>query len=83
MRAAKPIARRFMTALEAVATPDGVAVTCSLGLVTYCRPPDSVKELLSAGDGAMYDAKTAGKNSLRHVVISDVAPPSEAVHAPE
>jgi len=81
VRAAKPIARRFMTALETVATPDGVAVTCSLGLVTYCRPPDSVKELLSAGDGAMYDAKTAGKNSLRQVVISDATSPSEAAHA--
>lgn len=80
-RAAKPFAQRLMSALGAVTTPDGAAVTCSLGLVTYRRLPDSVEELLSGGDAAMYDAKTAGKNSLRQVVIGEVASPGRSLRS--
>lgn len=45
------------------------AVTFSVGIVTYCEPPQDVEALIHSADRAMYDAKNAGKNTSRHYVI--------------
>lgn len=41
-------------------------VTFSMGAVTFSAPPQSVQDLLSTADRAMYLAKKSGKNSIRH-----------------
>jgi diguanylate cyclase (GGDEF)-like protein len=43
-------------------------VTFSIGAVTFESYPKSVRELIKATDGAMYQAKTTGKNKIVHVL---------------
>lgn len=37
---------------------------CSIGLVTFDRPPTSLKELVTAGDELLYRAKDNGKDRI-------------------
>ena len=41
-------------------------VTFSIGLVTFFQAPDSVEEIITQGDSAMYGAKKGGKNRILH-----------------
>jgi diguanylate cyclase (GGDEF)-like protein len=45
-------------------------VTLSIGAVTYLVPPKSMDETLRAADALMYAAKRAGKNQVKHEVLS-------------
>lgn len=60
------------------------ALTCSIGAVTFETPPASVDEMLKLADDRMYAAKDSGKDTIRHVVISDLPgvtfPASAAVY---
>jgi len=40
-------------------------VTFSIGLVTFQAPPESVQEMISAADRAMYSAKKSGRDRLQ------------------
>jgi diguanylate cyclase (GGDEF)-like protein len=55
----------------------GSPVTCSIGAVTFSKPPVSADEALRAADGVMYKVKREGKNAVAFH-ISD-APASEAL----
>jgi diguanylate cyclase (GGDEF)-like protein len=68
-RNARGTAKRLSRALDGVDTSGGSAVTCSVGLVTYRDLPRTVEDLLSGGDDVMYEAKSAGKNLVRHMTI--------------
>jgi diguanylate cyclase (GGDEF)-like protein len=72
-REARKTAERLALALEDATLPDGTALTCSVGVVTYREPPGTVEDLLAGGDAAMYGAKSAGKNRVRHAIVKSEA----------
>ncbi len=47
-----------------LSTGDGGRVSCSIGLVTFARPPESLTELVAAGDELLYRAKENGKDRI-------------------
>jgi PleD family two-component response regulator len=47
-----------------VRTADGSRVRCSVGLVTFDRPPESLTELIGAADELLYRAKQLGKDRV-------------------
>lgn len=49
--------------------------TVSIGSVTYLSCPRELDEVLSRADGLMYEAKAAGKDSLRHEVVGEAGEP--------
>jgi diguanylate cyclase (GGDEF)-like protein len=62
--AAEMVVGRVRAELARLRTTDGCPVPCSIGLVTFLRPPASLEELLDAGDGLMYEAKQNGKDRV-------------------
>lgn len=66
---ARVVAERVRGAMEANAAiaPDGgpVACTVSIGITTRASETNSVPELLSKADAALYDAKRSGRNRAR------------------
>jgi diguanylate cyclase (GGDEF)-like protein len=63
-QAARAVVERLRKELRRVRARDGRPVSCSVGLVTFDRPPGSLTELIGAGDALMYRAKHAGKNRV-------------------
>jgi diguanylate cyclase (GGDEF)-like protein len=61
---ARAVIDRVRGEIALLRTVDGEPVRCSIGLVTFIRPPASLKELVDAGDDLMYRAKENGKNRL-------------------
>ncbi len=59
------VAERFRKAVEQIGEPEGQPVTVSLGVACYPQHGTQTEELLAAADGAMYQAKRAGKNCVR------------------
>jgi diguanylate cyclase (GGDEF)-like protein len=57
-------------------------VTCSIGAVTFSKPPVSVDEALKAADGVMYKVKKQGKNAVAFHILdasaSDAVDPGAA-----
>ena len=62
------VARKLLIAMQAPVVVDGIAleVTTSIG-VAYSPQPASAKALMDLADGALYAAKTAGRNTFRAV----------------
>jgi GGDEF domain-containing protein len=52
-------------------------VTCSIGAVTFSKPPVSADEALKAAEGVMYKVKREGKNAVAFHILD--ASPSDAV----
>jgi diguanylate cyclase (GGDEF)-like protein len=77
-RAAQVAMRRTRRRLVEETRRAGWPVTISVGVTTFDTPPDSVDDLLRAADEAMYAAKRAGKNSLRHTTASPTTRPADA-----
>jgi diguanylate cyclase (GGDEF)-like protein len=48
-------------------------VTCSIGAVTFSKPPVSADEALKAADGVMYKVKREGKNAVAFHIL-DTSP---------
>lgn len=69
--AVREVAERLKAALEAPATQGEKDVKVSMGAVTFITPPISVDVMLHAGDTLMYEAKAAGKASIRAAVYPD------------
>ena len=76
--AALPLVTRLRDSFARVAVAGGGAATCSVGLVTYERAPESVEEMLVAADALMYEAKQAGKNRVRHELQHATSSPGVA-----
>jgi diguanylate cyclase (GGDEF)-like protein len=49
------------------------AVTFSIGVVTYVRPPANVDDMLKKADHMMYAAKREGKNAVKYLVWKDTS----------
>ena len=58
------------------------AVTFSVGLVCYERPPDSVDEIIKAADRLMYSAKIHGKNAIKYEVFRKSSGETAPAHRP-
>ena len=61
---ARAVIERVRDELARLRTVDGEPVLCSIGLVTFDRPPASLKELVAAGDELLYRAKEGGKDRI-------------------
>ena len=49
---------------------DGWKITFSMGVVTYMKSANTSDEVIGMADRLMYDAKNAGKNRIRHEILS-------------
>ena len=63
------VADRLREAFSQAVKPQGVPSTCSIGLASFERPSASVDEMLATADELMYEAKAAGKDTLRLVHV--------------
>ena len=61
---ARVVIERVRGELARLRTAEGGPVPCSIGLVTFDRPPTSLKELVAAGDELLYRAKDNGKDRI-------------------
>ena len=52
----------------------GFAVTASVGAATFPWAPETVDELIGAGDAAMYTVKRGSKNGVHHFVAKTSGP---------
>lgn len=80
--AAATVIARVQEQLTRVKTSDGSPVECSIGLVTFAKPPTSVGELVSTADDLMYRAKRGGKNRVERSEHSTSAVPAHGVRSP-
>src|SRR5664280_1324005 len=65
---ARALIERLRHGLEETGSAGGPASPCSIGLVTFVRPPASLEELIDAGDRLMYRAKRLGKGRVEQDV---------------
>jgi diguanylate cyclase (GGDEF)-like protein len=72
--AALPLAERLCEACSRAAVSGGRRITCSIGLVTFMRPPSDSEELLANADALMYEAKAAGGDGVRHARVEAAEP---------
>ena len=49
---------------------DGWKITFSMGVVTYMKSANTSDEVIGMADRLIYDAKNAGKNRIRHEILS-------------
>ncbi len=68
--AAGAAVERSRSELGMLETPDGEAVRCSIGVVTFTEPPASVSELVKAADSLMYEAKAGGTDRIEKAELS-------------
>jgi diguanylate cyclase (GGDEF)-like protein len=61
---ARAVIERVRGELARLKTVEGGAVPCSIGLVTFDRPPATLNELVGAGDELLYRAKDNGKDRI-------------------
>jgi diguanylate cyclase (GGDEF)-like protein len=61
---AQSVIDKARRALEAAFAAKRLAVTCSIGTVTFVGPPASAAEALRAADDLMYEVKARGKNGV-------------------
>jgi len=61
-------AERVRNAVEARMHENGWAVTASIGVVSFCTPPESADAVLAEADAFMYCAKRLGKNQVQHKI---------------
>jgi diguanylate cyclase (GGDEF)-like protein len=67
-KAAQDAVLRVSSLLSGMARDGEWAVTFSIGVVTFLRPPSSVDEMIRTADDSMYAAKQSGQGITRHVV---------------
>lgn len=66
---AKVLVKKIRTSLMAATRTTGLPVTCSMGVMTFTRPPDSVNEMMAKADALMYEVKNGGKDDFRSAVF--------------
>jgi diguanylate cyclase (GGDEF)-like protein len=70
---AQSVVQKLGGALHAALQKENWAVSFSIGVVTYIRPPATVDEMLVKADHMMYAAKREGKNKVRYLVWKESA----------
>jgi diguanylate cyclase (GGDEF)-like protein len=68
-RSARDFCNRIRQLLLAEMASRESGITFSLGIATFNSPPASVDELLANADHLMYEAKKAGKDTMRHKIF--------------
>jgi diguanylate cyclase (GGDEF)-like protein len=68
--AALPLADRLREASSRAASAGVEPITCSVGVVTYERPPKDVEGLLASADALMYEAKATGGDDVRQAYLA-------------
>ncbi len=66
---AQTVIKKLKRNLFQTSSRHGWPITCSIGLVTFNRPPLDIDELISTADSQMYLAKNEGKNRIKHITI--------------
>lgn len=61
---AEAVLRKLLAVLDGAMQRGNWPVTFSMGAVTFQPPPDTIEEMLSKADEAMYAAKTSGRDRL-------------------
>jgi diguanylate cyclase (GGDEF)-like protein len=79
--AAMEVLQRFRLHLAATSSAAALAVTASVGLVTWTRPPSSLDAMIRVADAQMYAAKSDGKNNIRSAAVS-VGPSEDGMSVP-
>ena len=75
---ALPVARRLRESFARATGDNASGITCSIGLASYESAPDSVEEMVAGADALLYDAKHAGKDTVRHALLRAGAPHAAA-----
>lgn len=70
-RAARVAIDRVQKSLLDVMRMNGWSVTCSIGVITFTSPPNSVDEMVKKTDVLMYSVKNEGKNSTRYEIFPE------------
>ncbi|MGH7532053.1 MAG: GGDEF domain-containing protein [Gemmatimonadales bacterium] len=60
---------RLRAALTSEPAPGIRPVKCSIGAVTYLRPPEQVAEMVHRADAQLYAAKAAGKDRIAVLMV--------------
>jgi diguanylate cyclase (GGDEF)-like protein len=58
---------------------DGWKITFSMGVVTYMKSANTSDEVIGMADRLMYDAKSAGKNMIRHEIFEADSNPTRRI----
>jgi len=66
---AQTVIKKLKRNLFQTSSRHGWPIICSIGLVTFNRPPLDIDELISTADSQMYLAKNEGKNRIKHITI--------------
>jgi diguanylate cyclase (GGDEF)-like protein len=69
MADALPVARRLREGFSRATGGSETRLTCSVGLASFESAPDSVEEIVAAADTLLYEAKQAGKDTVRHALL--------------
>jgi len=79
----QPVLQRICRSLQGLFTDlKTVAVTASMGAVTFTRIPPTLEEMVQQADNLMYSVKSSGKNQCRHSFWPDPSAAASAVTAP-
>lgn len=65
-RTAVQVAERVRRAVEGADWQEGLKVTVSAGVASYPDDGENINELLQNADRALYEAKSGGRNQVRH-----------------
>jgi len=60
-----------------------VAVTASIGAVTFTRIPPTLEEMVRLADNLMYTVKSSGKNQCRHSFWPDPSAATPTIPPPD
>ncbi|UCG92668.1 MAG: GGDEF domain-containing protein [candidate division WOR-3 bacterium] len=67
--ASKATMKRLQNCLLKEMKAAGYAITMSIGVVTITKTPISAQEVIKKADDLMYEAKKAGRNTIRYEVL--------------
>jgi diguanylate cyclase (GGDEF)-like protein len=81
---AESLIRKFREKLRVALDAAGIAATCSIGAITFHRPPLCAAHALEAADCLMYRVKKQGKNAVAFDVAwaQERPPRRDPVHKP-
>lgn len=64
--AAESLVQNVIHVLREATKKKNLPITFSIGMITFVRPMETVRDMIKAADDLMYDIKKKGKNSIIH-----------------